>query len=204
MNCSLFHLLIAMVITIGMPAELIASENDTNQSNTTSSARTQVIPHNSSSYDETEKPIELVALNNSDLPIANEVEKQHAYLINKSKAVIYTEATSLTQIASIYGIDKELLRSYNNLDGNIFPAEVPIFLSKKHHKHLIKTYIIQDGDSMWQVAQTFGIDLMVLLEKNHLKKGQEPKVGEIIQLKKQAAYAPKIKHQGKYEQLTKK
>jgi LysM repeat protein len=46
---------------------------------------------------------------------------------------------------------------------------------------------------MYEIAQYYGLKLSDLLERNLLKEGQEPKVGEVVLLNDKAATAPKTR-----------
>ena len=46
----------------------------------------------------------------------------------------------------------------------------------------MKTYVVQEGDTMHSISQKFAIQMNRLFKKNDMKDGETPRVGQIIQL----------------------
>lgn len=117
--------------------------------------------------------------------------------INDTKCVTYSYETNITEIAKIFKIDEEKLKKYNDISTKIFtfaPA-TNIFLEAKKTKPQAdqKSHTIRNSQTMWQVAQQYGIQLEVLLKINNLQNGEEPANNETITLRGKTTSKPKIR-----------
>ena len=109
--------------------------------------------------------------------------------------VIYPHSVSVSEVIKLYQISEEDLIEYNDLKyKTTIPGKVKIFLTSKRNKSSSgeKYHEVKDGETIWEIAQKYGINLESLLKRNWLKQGDEPLKGERIQLKGKAPYAPKI------------
>jgi len=78
------------------------------------------------------------------------------------------------------------LYSYNDYNKGFQPRPNEILYieykpRKADRKH--KTYTAENGDTMHFIAQRFGIKLNPLYGRNRMKKGEEPKTGDVIYLR---------------------
>ncbi len=146
-------------------------------------------------------PSELVGVPKSMLVLAPYIQKQQPFIVNKVRAVTYPKAVRVQQISTTYGMAEEEVRSLNDMKGDIIPAYTAIYLEDKREKHPAAKHIVESGDSMWKIAQRYGMDLTKLRQRNMLLYGQEPREGETILLKKQAPYPPKIQRISKYQRI---
>ena len=79
-----------------------------------------------------------------------------------------------------------------------------VYLEKKKKKYLGASshHVVLQGETMYEIAQIYGLRLEPLLKRNRLKIGQEPIVGERISLRKKikkrdrpALHVPKLERQ---------
>ena len=70
-----------------------------------------------------------------------------------------------------------------------------IFLTKKQSvfEGEIVEHRVQKGETMYIIAQRYGLRLKSLYKLNLMNKGQQPAVGELIQLTNKASNPPKLK-----------
>ena len=70
-----------------------------------------------------------------------------------------------------------------------------IFLTKKQSvfEGEIVEHRVQKGETMYIIAQRYGLRLKSLYKLNLMNKGQQPAVGELIQLTNKASNQPKLK-----------
>ncbi|MEZ4886069.1 MAG: glucosaminidase domain-containing protein [Chitinophagales bacterium] len=120
--------------------------------------------------------------------------------LNKLKMVQYEKTVSLKEIAQSYQITLVDLMAYNDVTDStlVFSSQIPIFLEAKKSKsanNSEKEHIVEEGETMWEIAQQYGIQLEELLARNYLKQNEEPLTGEILLLRSQAPYPPKIKRE---------
>ncbi len=116
--------------------------------------------------------------------------------INKIKAVIYPIETSIQRASIALNTPVKELLKYNDLYSKtaLIPAGTPIYLANKSNKgRSAKVHSVRKGQTMWLIAQLYGVKLEKLLGRNKMKAGQEPMAGERILLKGKANYPPKIK-----------
>ena len=96
--------------------------------------------------------------------------------------IIIPVSTNIDFIAKKFDISKEKLLKYNDLSQGNLSANDIIFLDKKASRALVKTYVVQEGDTMHSISQKFAIQMNRLFKKNDMKDGETPRVGQIIQL----------------------
>ena len=115
------------------------------------------------------------------------------FTINDVK-VIYAEAgTSLLALANVYNTALKKLIEFNDLDNiEILATNQLIFLEKKSKKGTRDIHIVEENETLHDIAQTEGIQLSVIMEYNGLKKGMQPATGERIYLKSTAPVSPKL------------
>jgi LysM repeat protein len=113
--------------------------------------------------------------------------------INEAK-VIYVEAgTSLLAIANNYNVGLKKLLEFNDLEQtDILSSDQLVYLEKKSKKGTREIHIVENNESMRDIAQKEGIQLSSVLEYNGLQKGMEPAPGEKIYLKFAAPNSPKL------------
>lgn len=140
---------------------------------------------------------------NTKEPVVAEVEEttvlfpeqaKEYFQINDIVAVSST-GKSLHEVAKMVDVKLSKLLKYNELkNANDLVENQYLFLTKKQKSFNGKTvaHTVKEGETMYILAQRYGIRLRSLRKINRLKKGQEPLVGEIIFLSGKAAKKPKI------------
>ncbi|MDB5249318.1 MAG: LysM peptidoglycan-binding protein [Segetibacter sp.] len=113
--------------------------------------------------------------------------------INEAK-VIYAEAgTSLLALANNYNVAFKKLLEFNDLDEtDILSANQLIFLQKKSKKCNKEVHIVEENESLHDIAQKEGIQLSSIMEFNGLRKNMQPATGEKIYLKYPAPNSPRL------------
>lgn len=108
--------------------------------------------------------------------------------INGSKCLLAAKGTSLLAIATQNDIPLSKLLSYNDLttDGLIAKDQL-IYLEKKQEKGAMEYYNIQQGETLYDVAQRQGIQLQSLLAYNNLREDAELQHGTQLNLQQNKA-----------------
>lgn len=97
--------------------------------------------------------------------------------------VVVNEGETLNEIAKMYRADIDDLLRFNELEKpEDLQAGQYIFFARKKGRGAKKTYKVQQGDTMYLIAQKAGIRLSRLYSRNNMEEGQEPKVGEVLYL----------------------
>ncbi|WMX14096.1 MULTISPECIES: glucosaminidase domain-containing protein [unclassified Aureispira] len=112
------------------------------------------------------------------------------------KATIASKDRNLFEIAEEYNISfKDLLR-YNDLENDSdLPDGYYVFIEPKANyvKNQTAPHQVAIGETIHTISQRYGIKASKLYQRNHLKKGDEPKSGEFIFLNKTSEKQPKLK-----------
>lgn len=108
-------------------------------------------------------------------------------LFNGLKAVFVGKHTSLLAIATEYNISLSKLLEYNDLktDG-LLKEEQWIFLEKKLKQGNRDIYITQQGETLYEIAQTNAIQLEYLLQYNNVSENESLRKGTKIRLRPMA------------------
>ncbi len=108
-------------------------------------------------------------------------------LINDRKCINAELGETIDDLSKEYDIDPRLLRKYNDIseDKKIrFHHGDIIFLQPKKSKSKTEFHTVAKHETMYFISQKYGIKLKSLYKKNHMKAGEEPKVGDKIWLRK--------------------
>lgn len=105
---------------------------------------------------------------------------------NGLKSIIVQQGDTFESIAKELGMSDWELYSYNDYWKGYQPRPTEILYieykpAKADRKHL--THKVESGDNMHFIAQRYGIKQKPLYKRNRMKKGEEPKEGDIIYLR---------------------
>lgn len=108
--------------------------------------------------------------------------------INGIRCVLARKGTSMLVIASKNHVALSKLLGYNELaeDGLLIKDQF-VYLEKKAKAGNNDFYIVQGGESLYDISQKNGIQLQYLLDYNHLKNGEQLTEGSKIYLRNPAA-----------------
>lgn len=136
------------------------------------------VPYEQTSY---AKRVEKVEKLKSDAELLQEILiKSHPN--SGKKFIIIPAYTSTKFISQKFRVSESQLRKWNELQSEDLERNDVLFLEPKSSTALVRTYEVKAGESMHDIAQKFGIKLSSLYSKNRMRKGEEPKVGQILYL----------------------
>ena len=152
-----------------------------------------------SADDEMDKPVEPVK--KEAKPIEG-TEKEQTILIDKRevlihennvKYIIVREGDSYEDLAKEYGTDIWQLRRHNDLNkGDQLPVGETLFLQPKRFSNKkVGEHVVEEGESMRDIAQKYGIRLKSLYRKNSMIPGTKPKPGQKLSLNRKILAAKK-------------
>lgn len=126
-----------------------------------------------------------------EIPPSDSVRFQILYRvshINRKKAVLSRSNERLEDIARIFNLSVEKLAEFNDLayvPGLPLPPNTRVFIEEKRKKWRGRPdyHIVQEGQTMLELSQWYGVKLPDLLKRNGLKTGQEPMAGEQVRLR---------------------
>lgn len=112
---------------------------------------------------------------------------------NKLKAVKVFSKEDLATVAKQTNVSLANILKYNDLsDANTKINGQYIYLEPKHNVAKQKKHYVKKGDTMWKIAQQYGIKLDALLKLNRMQNGEEPRIGEKITLRKKNSIKPEL------------
>ncbi len=104
---------------------------------------------------------------------------------NNIKYIEVKAGDSFEKIAEEFNMGDWQLYKYNDWekDKELFESGV-LFLQPKRGKAKEEYHIVEEGESMWDISQKYGIKLNKLYRKNRMSVGDEPKTGDKLYLQK--------------------
>ncbi|MGI8636731.1 MAG: glycoside hydrolase family 73 protein [Segetibacter sp.] len=125
--------------------------------------------------------------NNAQYPLNS------VFNINEAKVIYATAGTSLLAVAANYNVSLKKLLEFNDLEQkDILSSNQLVFLQKKAKKGAKEVHIVEENESIHDIAQKEGMQLSAVMEFNGLQKGMQPANGERIYLKYPAPSSPRL------------
>ena len=103
---------------------------------------------------------------------------------NGIKAILARKADNINKLALAAGVSKEDLMDYNDL--RIFDLIVPgqvYYVKPKRRKAKIPFHTVRAGETIWEVAQSYGLTLEALMRKNRMRSPEKLAAGRILWLR---------------------
>lgn len=115
------------------------------------------------------------------------------FRINDTKVVFVRKGTPYLTIAQQNDISLSRLFEFNDMKTQeIVNSDQLIYLQRKRKKGANEFHIVQQGETVFVIAQKEAIRLESLMEYNLLSTGMEPAVGEKLHLHSKASSAPRL------------
>lgn len=103
------------------------------------------------------------------------------FMINEVPAIVAKPGESYTQIAIDHDLKVWQIYKFNDLDKNAqCQAGDTVFIKNKRNKAMLDTYMVNDRESIHQIAQRMGIKMEKIIDRNRLIEGQEVAKGETL------------------------
>lgn len=97
--------------------------------------------------------------------------KHQPYISNGLLYVIFQDGETLWDISQEFDVSRYRLRHFNEIDRKYLPDPGSvIYLERKKGSAAkqYKTHVVQSGESLWDIAQLYGVRMKALIRKNHL------------------------------------
>jgi hypothetical protein len=115
------------------------------------------------------------------------------FKINETNVVFIKKGTAFLKIANDNGLSLPRLFEFNDMKPmDIAENDQLIYLQRKRKIGIEEFHIVQEGETLHDVAQAEGIRIESLLEYNLLKQGMQPAAGEKLNLKWKVSQMPKL------------
>lgn len=111
-------------------------------------------------------------------------DKQVVVEMNDLKGVVAREGDQVSTLSEIGNLSEKRFRKFNDLGprDNIQPGQF-YYLEKKRRKARVYEHVLQPGESMWDIAQRYGVRLDKLQKKNRMASHEQPKAGRVLWLR---------------------
>lgn len=123
-----------------------------------------------------------------ELKFTKAIKKESIAYTNDVKMIYAEEGQKLSAIASKYDVKLDRLMKYNELSSGstAFEKGDRVYLQRKRKSYRGKNkyHIVKEGDSMYAIAQQYGVRLDKLYKKNRMFEKTEPAIGAKISLRK--------------------
>lgn len=113
---------------------------------------------------------------------------------NKVKVVRVQKDETLLDISRKHSLSLSKLRGFNDLSNKQDLTEGQlVYLSVKKKRAKQKKHLVLSYETVWSISQMYGIQMGKILERNYLKKGEEPATGVTLNLNKKADKKPVLR-----------
>ena len=141
------------------------------------------------------------ASNNSSDPVEitpakdlKQIYPSTVFKINNTKVVLVTKGTSFLKVANDNDLSLARLFDFNDMpEQDVAIDDQLIFLQRKRKVGEKEIHVVEEGETVYGIAQSEGIRLEQLMDYNFLKPGMQPKAGENLYLLDKAPSAPQLK-----------
>jgi hypothetical protein len=115
------------------------------------------------------------------------------FKINETNVVFVKKGTAFLKVANDNDISLARMFDFNDLKPvDIADNDQLIYLQRKRKVGNEEFHVVQEGESLHDIAQAEGIRLEALLDYNLLKQGMQPAIGEKLNLKWRVSQMPKL------------
>ena len=115
------------------------------------------------------------------------------FKINNTKVLLVLKGTSFLKVATENEISLSRLFDFNDMtEQEVAPDDQLVYLQRKRKVGEKEFHIVEEGETVYDIAQAEGIRLEQLMEMNYLKRDMQPKAGEKLYLQDRAPSLPLI------------
>lgn len=104
--------------------------------------------------------------------------------MNDLKGVVARPGDHVRSLAAVGNISEKRFRKFNDLGPRdaIQPGQF-YYLQKKRRKARVYEHVLQPGETMWDLAQRYGVRLRKLRQKNRMESHEQARAGRVIWLR---------------------
>ncbi len=114
-----------------------------------------------------------------DIGVAREVKEN-----NRIRYVVARRGDTPESLADEMGVWTWEIYRYNEMDRSdeLTPGQI-VYLQPKRRRGSQDFHIVEEGESMYEISQKYGIRLRQLYRRNRMERGTEPKPGQQLYLR---------------------
>ncbi len=110
---------------------------------------------------------------------------EDVFQINKTAVIFVPAGTSYMAIAQSHNVPLHRLFEFNDMvETEITSTEKLVFLGRKRREGATDFHTVTEGETLYDIAQTEGIQLESLLAYNYVRSDVPPRAGRTLNLKK--------------------
>lgn len=98
------------------------------------------------------------------------------------KFFVVPQDIEMSLVAKKFGVSESRLKKYNETESELLKKNDIVFLEYKKPEGKVATYKAENGETMHDISQKFGIRLNRLYYRNRMASNEQPRVGELIYL----------------------
>ena len=103
---------------------------------------------------------------------------------NNIPYIVAEAGETIATISKMYNKTPSELAGFNEIQmGSKLKDGQIVFFGKKKSKGSDYAYLVKDGDDMYSISQRFGVKISSLYKLNNMEPGDQPKIGQRINLK---------------------
>jgi Mannosyl-glycoprotein endo-beta-N-acetylglucosaminidase/LysM domain len=116
------------------------------------------------------------------------------FMLNDTRVVFEKEGISLLALAEQYNVKLGWLLDFNDLPSgaDILKKDQLVFLQRKRRQSHNEYHIVEQGESLYDIAQLEALRLETMLDYNQLERGMAPAPGEKLYLQQHAPGRPAL------------
>jgi len=128
-------------------------------------------------------------------PLPSDINKPT--LVNNKIPALYAEKGQTAKaIAEANDLKEKHIYRFNELPkGTEIKEGDIVYLKPKRRRGAVAKHVVQPGESMYQISQSYGIKLKHLYKKNRMEPGTQPAAGETVYMQKKRNKSNIIKSQ---------
>ena len=124
----------------------------------------------------------------TDQPVGGDTQLHPIHIYNKNYYLYARQGDTFKMIGQEIGISYKKIARYNERDKNdaLQPGEV-VWLKKKQKRadkeYKNRPHTVKAGESMYSIAQYYGIRLKSLYKMNHISPDESIRVGQVLRVR---------------------
>jgi hypothetical protein len=106
------------------------------------------------------------------------------YENNRLQMTVARRGDNILTIARDFDVDPKNLAGFNDMKGSTLlkPGQV-VYLESKRRRAAVDTHQVKDRETLFSIAQMYGVKLKVLAKRNRIPQGLEPPAGMLLKLR---------------------
>lgn len=114
--------------------------------------------------------------------------------INDIPVTVAKPGETAESIAKQLDLKGRHIKKWNDIpEGSDIKAGDVVYLKPKRRRGSADNHIVEEGESMWDISQKYGIKLKILYRKNRMTPGSQPQAGQKIEMQSKRSSEDPVK-----------